>query len=314
MFELERYIRNSVDKKSKYGIEEIGNTLWRGPALEVVSPITIKPERSAKVSFSIASSHLPFDGHIQEIVLQQLLLHIRSRYAHLGLDLNMSFYEALMRKEGIPKEGKEAIMSIELINFGLRPIEITKGAKVFHPFIVPEKAYIKSGELERIVGNHERKSVYIQGKNEEDWRMVYECNAEGLDEAVGIMLKIDKKERFRIPSSPDPIKMIENGTFADFREWFNENKETIDPNISLPDNAFWVGAGPHIALAPDIYMQLGLDTYQEIDREFIKCGSQISSPLLEGLRTNHRPHFEIVGQGEWIRASIVRNGKIATAD
>ncbi|MEK7534067.1 MAG: hypothetical protein AAB600_01905 [Patescibacteria group bacterium] len=244
-------------------------------------------------------------------VLEQLEPHARSRYAHLGLHVDTESFSERLKLIGIPGKEKEAIVELPVTNYGLRPVELGKESKLFHFFFVPDAAYIKGKELEQILGSEEKKDICIEGEEGRNWRIGYKANSEGVEEATEIWLRIDKGQRFWIPPSLEPIRVSEEGTFAEFREWFDSNAEKIDPNFSIPDNMFWVGKGPHITLSPNIYLKLGHDTYREIDGEFMKCGFQTSSPLLEGLRTDHRPHFEVVGQGEWIRAVVARNGKIA---
>lgn len=303
MFPLERELRN------KEYLERFGNELWRSPPLELTKPAFIRDTTIA--SYELESRHLPFDGDISSSVLSELLVHIRSRYALVGLDVPVQN----IRETITPKNGESEILELRMVNQSARPIELPKGAKPLHLFFVPQTAYIKGEELESTVGNEVGKAVYIQGAVEKDWRMDYETSPTGERLATGFYLKIDPEDRFWIPASKEPIRLPkeETTTFQDIREFLRANvlKRIDDPEFCMSKNGMWIGRGPHLTLSPNIYVKLDHQGYEQRNGRFYKVGMQTHSPLLEGGRTKHHPHVEIRGPANWVRATVIRNGEIA---
>jgi len=142
---VESQIRNQKD------LERFRNEIWRGPALELAESTII--DKTTKAYFILESKHLPFDGDISPDILSELIIHIRSRYALVGLDVPVQNVFMLQRETIIHKNGESAILELSMINQSARPVELPKGAKPFHLFLVPPAAYIKGEELESIVGN-----------------------------------------------------------------------------------------------------------------------------------------------------------------
>jgi len=304
---VESQIRNQKD------FERFGNELWRGLPLELTKPAFIRNTTIA--SYELESQHLPFDGDVPPSVLSELLVHIRSRYALVGLDVPVQNIFKLHRETITHKNGESTILQISMINQSARPVELPKGAKPLHLFFVPQTAYIKGEELESIVGNESGKAICIQGHEEKDWRMDYETSPTGERLATGFYLKIDPEERFWIPPSKDPIRLPEEETttFQDVRKMLFSSvlKRIDDPEFPMSKNGMWVGRGPHLTLAPNIYVKLDHTAYAQTNGAFRKVGMQTHSPLLEGGRTKHHPHVEMLGSADWVRATVVRNGEIA---
>jgi hypothetical protein len=303
---VESQIRDQKD------FERFGDELWRGPALEIAQPTVV--HKTAKASFILESRHLPFDGDVSASVLSELLVHIRSRYALVGLDVPVQHASKLYREQRIPKNGESVVIELPIINHCARPVELPKGAKPLHFFFVPETAYIKGEELESIVGNESGKAICIQGAVEKDWRMDYETSPTGERLATGLYLKIDPEERFWIPASKEFIHLPEEETttFQDIREFLaNVLKRIDDPEFPMHKNGMWIGKCPHLKLGPNIYVKLDNETYTQDNGVFHKVGLQTHSPLLEGGRTEHHPLVEIRGPANWARATAIRNGQTA---
>jgi len=305
--DVESQIRNQKD------FERFANVLWRGSALEIAQPTIV--HKTAKASFILESRHLPFDGDISPSVLSELLIHIRSRYALVGLDTPIDRVFKSHSKQSMPKNGEREIIELIMINHGARPVELPKGAKPFHFFLIPPASYIQGEELEEMVGNEEGKAVYVQGSEGKDWSIDYETTQAGERLATGLYLRIDPEERFWIPPSEDPIRLPdeEKTTFQDVREFLLAYvfKKIDDPEFPMHRNGMWIGKGPHLTLDPDIYVKLNHQGYEQRNGGFYKVGMQTHSPLLEGGRTKHHPLVEIRGPANWVRATVIRNGEIA---
>lgn len=304
--EVESQIRNQKD------LERFGSTLWRGPALEVVES-TIIHNDVTRTSFILESKHLPFGGDIPPSVLSQLSIHMRSRYALVGLDVPVQNIFKLYKGARIPENRESVAIELPIINHCARPVELPKGAKPFHFFLVPPTAYIQGEELEAMIGNEEEKAVCIQGYEEKNWKMDYKTSPTGERLATGFYLKIDPEERFWIPHSDAPLRLTEEGSFREVREHLFENvfRKTDDPDYPMPEGALWIGKGPFMRLAHNLYVKLDHDAYAETNGSYEKIGMQTHSPLLEGGRTNHFPHVEIIGPANWVRATVIRNGETA---
>lgn len=305
-------------------IERFGDKLWRGPAIEVAEQsksLFINAGETQDVEFRIKpASNLPFGGNISLEVLLRLYENMRSRYAHVGLDVvNVAqhIYDAF-RRAGLEKFDRSFNAPIPVINHCERPLELEPNARLFHMYYYTEAAYIRGDELEDIVGNEEDKPVYIKGKEGDDWIIKRETTPNGDLQAIGIFVKIDPNERFWIPPSDDPIKLSGEGSFREVREYLFENvfKKYDDPNFPMPKNALWIGKGPHMKLDSGIYAEIDHNVCIVNGDKYDIVGMQTQSPLLEGERTNHQPHFELkaeIEKGEICYASlkIIRNGQPA---
>lgn len=308
----QKSFRNTEKQYSFPGkeLEKFGNTLWRGTPLEVAQPHIISDANS--VSFLLKQDNLPFKGDISVNILPHLQVHVRSRYAHLGLDVFYDTGEQLFKaaqEQGMLKEGQQVEVSLPLINHCARPIELPKGAKPFHFFLVPDAAYVRGKELEYMVGKEDDKTIRIRGRKGRDWRLYYETGPTGKKIASALYLKVDPDERYWIPPTNVPIRLNEAGTFEQAREFLFTYlmKRTNDPEFPMPPDGLWIGRGPHLSLKSDVYLKLDHDVFVEKNGAYERVGMQTHSPLLEGLRTNHYPHFELKGQADWARATVVRN-------
>jgi hypothetical protein len=306
----------SKERTLQQDIERFGNVLWRGPALEVVNPLIIKPGEISAVEFSLEARHLPFDGDVSLDTLLCLFPHMRSRYAHIGLDVmdvDKGIFEAVLNNGSPPTPDNP--LSIELLvnNHCARAVELAPNARPFHLFYHSDSAHIRGDELENKVGNSKYHPVHIRGEEGEDWIIIRETSPTGKEESTGVYLKIDPSEKFWIPPSSIPISITEEGSFQEIRGYLFKNifKKTDDPETPMPKEALWIGKGPFMRLAPDIYAMLDHEAYALINGTFEKVGLQTHSPLLEGGRTNHQPHFEIKGEAQWVRTTFIKNGNTA---
>lgn len=304
------------ERTLKKDIERFGDALWKGPPFEVVNSLIIKAGEMIPVKFKLKAANLPFNGDVSYDLLGSLLAHVRSRYAHLGVDV-LNIGERVsdtIQNEDFPKSDRQAVpIEVVVANHGARPVEFAEGARPFHLFYVPPSAYISGEELESMVGNEANKPVYIRGEEGTDWQMIKETAPTGEEQAIGIYLRINPKERYWIPPSNVPLRISEEGTFQRSREdvFTYVLKKIDDPQYPMLEDDFWIGKGPFLCLAPNLYMKLDHRAYALNNDSFEKVGMQINSPLLEGGRTRHVVDFEIKGKGHWVRATVVRNGEVA---
>lgn len=305
-------------------LDHLGDTLWRGPALTVAETTLISD--IASVPFVLEPRNLPFNGDVSLTAIRQLQVHIRSRYAHVGLDVLFDtgdqLVSTLLRRGGVPRRKPTEVYFV-LVNHCATPVELRAGSQPFHFFYIPEAAYIKGGELKGIViglNGEERdmsgKKVIIKGHQGVHWNWYEESTGRGERVVNGIYMRIDPNDRYWIPKSNIPIRLSETGTFQEARDYLftNHFKSATDAEFPLPKNGLWVGKLPYLTLISDVYAVLDPDAFYDVrGREFHKVGLQTHSPLLEGKRTNHYPHVEIKGPADWARVRIVRNGQEAKA-
>ncbi|EKD65192.1 MAG: hypothetical protein ACD_50C00164G0003 [uncultured bacterium] len=304
----ERDMRHFENERSRFG-----NVLWKGPPLEIIRPLKINALEMKKLEFRLKPEHLPFDGDISLESLPQLEAHVRSRYAHIGLDV-IGVWQDI--SERVYKEGRSVFdnpIEATVINHSGRPIEFVPNAKLFHLFHAPEASYIHGEELESIIGTEKDMPVCIKGEEGKDWIIARETSpATGREEARGVFLRISV-ERYWIPPSNVPVRVTEEGSFHRVREdlFTYILKKTDDPNYPMARDSFWVGKSSHLELADDIYVKLDHEAYALTNGSFEKVGLQTHSPLVEGGRTRHSLHSENKGDVDWIRVTVVRNGEPA---
>lgn len=296
-----------------------GEFLQRAEPLEIARSLIIEPNKRVGVSFALRSDNLPLNGkeELSDDILDGLGVHVRTRYAHLGLHLEKdSLIEALKRLGGVPRNGKKAVVKLPVMNYGSRPVRLNEGSRMFHSFFTSESMCIRGKELESMVGSNKEKPVYFQGEEGEDWKLIYNDNAGG---ATALLLRI--QDWYYIPESKDIVDVSGFGNFEEFRAWFDKNAVQHQGLHLDASNHVLIGKGSRMILFPDIYLKLSSVIYREDDRgKFEDFATQTSSPLLEGFRTKHRPHFEAVGRSwqslegkNWIGATLIRNGHLATA-
>lgn len=296
-------------------IVRFGDKLWRGPALEIVNPSTIKPEEMSLLEFKLEARHLPFNGDVCPDLLLDLSAHVRSRYAHLGIDVmdvGQRIFENIYER-GFPKPDSPLHFGLNVFNHGKRSIILVDKAKLFHLFYTPEGACIRGEELENMIGNREDKPVYIRGEEGKDWSISKESTPEGKEEARGVYLKIKESEKYWIPPANTPIRMLEEGNFRQIRDMLFRHyfKKTDDHYYPMPKDALWIGKGPYVRLSHDIYLMLEHDAYVFTNGRYEKVGMQTHSPLLEGGRTDNDLHLEVKGDADLVRAKVIRNGELA---
>jgi hypothetical protein len=324
---LERSLSLPEDRRMKgkertlqQDIERFGNVLWRGPAIEIAEQskkLVLKAGGIQDVKFRLEPKHLPFGGKISFEMLLLLSEHMRSRYAHVGLDVvdvAQHIYDAV-RKDSFPMPDEPLDVSVPVINHCARSLEIESNAKLFHLFYPPEAAYVHGDELEGIIGNEEDKPVYIRGDEGIDWVIRRDTTPSGKIQATGLFLKIHPTERYWIPPSDDNIRLPGEGNFQEARKYLFENVfiKTDHQDHVMPEGALWIGKSPFMRLSHNYYVKLEHDAYVRTNGDYKRVGMQTHSPLLEGGRTEHNPHVEIKGKADWVRASIIRNGAVAMA-
>jgi hypothetical protein len=306
-------------------VEQFRDVLWRFNPVEVAERIILPAADPIKgkssftsVPFLLKSENLPFNGVVSQNILSKLQVHVRSRYAHLGVDVLLDTGVQLaeeLKEKGVPTEEKGIPVNITIVNHTARPITLPKGEKPFHFFYVPESAYVKGKELEEIVGNTPEKLVRIAGSPRRQWNIDYQTTPSGKRQAEGIFLRIDPKERVWITPSTVSIEFPDYvGTFQHAREYLSRAFRPIhDSQDPMPANGLWIGRGPFLMLADGVYAKIDHDAYLQRGSEFFPVGMQTHSPLLEGLRTQHFPHFELKGDADWVRVTIIRSDQEAKA-
>lgn len=306
------------ERTLQHDIELFGNEIWRGPAIEIAEqskPLVLKAGEIQDVKFRLEPRHLPFGGNISLEMLLLLSEHMRSRYAHVGLDVvdvAQRVYDEV-RKDSYPMPDEPIDVPVPVINHCARSLEVEPDAKLFHLFYTPERAYLHGEELESIVGNDEDRPVYIKGKEGEDWVIRRDTSPSGEIQATGLYLKIHPSERYWVPPSDEPIRLPGEGSFKEVREFLFGNvfRNINYPDYTIPEGYLWIGKGPFMRLSHDYYVILEHDAFVRTNGDYERVGMQTHSPLLEGGRTDHFPHVEIKGNAEWVRASVVRNGQKA---
>lgn len=276
------------------------NSMWRGDPIRLYASATLPADSKTSVRFVINKGNLPPNNNAETEV------HVRSRYAHMGLDIELRGSDISEQARRVI-EGNKPHLVIPVINHSQRPVHVTED--VLHLFSVPERALVRGSALELVVGNKPGKPIYIRGEEGRDYRIMYETSSKGESVATALYLRIDPNERFWMPPSNVPIELPKNITFSQMREllFMYAFKRVNDPEYHMPRNGLWIGKGPSLKIHPNFYLKLDHFAFREKDEEFIKVGMQTHSPLLEGGRTDHVPHFEMKGNADWAKAIVIRN-------
>ena len=129
--------RNTVSREKLLKEQEkrFGNYIWKSDPVEIENGAILDKESPQKLRFKFRNKHFPFNGDIPISFVPFLLPHVRSRYAHVGidiLDLAHDLQEAI-EKYGIPQKDED-VLSVDLLVFNhlKRPVKIPSDAKIFH--------------------------------------------------------------------------------------------------------------------------------------------------------------------------------------
>ena len=293
------------------------NALWIGNSPKALATKIIRPGEVAGVPFYLDSSHFGLEsaGEVSGKYLEDLGIHVRSRYAHLGLNVGeRELRNILGTLDSASIKGSGIGLIIPIMNLSSRPVRVNEGFGVFSLFHIPESAYIRGHELERMVGNKSDKSVFIQGEEGEDWKFIYNENVGGF--TTGLFLRL--QDWYYIPASDEEVDVSNFSTFKEFRSWFERNSiHHKYPHLEVP-NQLLIAKGPNLILAPNICLRLGSEVFLEDDKgNFRRFAEQTASPIIDGIRTAHRPHFEVANRSWesldgrfWIGVTAVRDGSM----
>lgn len=304
------FMYGELNPQSRNDFEPLGNpefSLLRSEPFKLARSVVLPADDTVSVAFVVRESNL-LTGIGDE---DEIKLHFRSKWAHLGLDSRKNGREILDRAMRSLQEGKNRI-EIPIINHSQRSIVMFDS--VFHLYSYPDQAVVRGESLEKMVGNRPGAPVYIHGEEGRDYRVSYETSPFGENRASAVYLRIDP-ERFWLPPSSVALELPREGNFTKMREILFQYafKRTVDPENPMPRNGLWIGKAPFLTVHPNLYLELDHYAFGEVNGEFIKVGMQTHSPLLEGGRTNHHPHVEMKGKAEWAKVRVIRNAVLAQA-
>lgn len=294
-------------------IGKLGNELWRGEPLAVASLAFLPPGETRKVSFLVTPENLPKKGCMSPDTLRAFLsVHIRSRYAHLALDVPGDFTDPLLNN-GI---GKGSLVKLSISNHGSRPIVLREADKPLHLFMVPPGAEIKGESLTTALGT----DIKMFGKKGEDWEKYYEQvrdrRGQIRQELRGFYLRInqDKDKKFWMPDSDDPIELPNLPSYREVRDFLFREYFVTESEQPMPQNHLWIGQLATQKIAPGIYGILSRSAFVKIGNQFVKIKNsfQTQSPLLEGRVTDGEElshNVEIKGAAKWVLMTYAR-GKV----
>lgn len=300
----------SNGSKLEREIGKLGNELWRGDALVVASHTFLAAGETRKVAFMVTPENLPKKGFMSPDTKRAFLdVHIRSRYAHLALDVPEDFTEPLL-SNGI---GKGSLVKLDISNHGSRPIVLRQADQPLHLFVVPPGAEIKGDSLSAVFGN----DIQMFGKRGEDWEKYYELVRDSRgrvrQEFRGVYLRInpDKNKRFWMPESDEPVALPAVSSYREARDLLFKEHFVKESDSPIPQNQLWIGQLPQQKIAPGIYGILSRDAFIKINKQFVKIQNafQTQSPLLEGRVTEGEEvahHVEIKGGAEWVLLTYAR--------
>lgn len=299
------------NKNIQKELKGFGNTLWIGAPLTVLRDTLINPNNSENIPFTIAPDNIPFNGNISAETLRLALeLHIRSRWAHVALDIGKELIGQVINGVGdkeIPKEGFGIML--RMVNHGSRPLLLQKEDRPFHFFITPNEARITGDELIDLMSTDNEDGIFPFGEEGNHWRKHYEKKNDGNFLFSGIYLRIDEKERYWIPDSSASIIIPNYPTFNDVRTFLFENyfKKSNDRDFIMPSNHLWIGKLLPLQIGKGKYAKLDNNAFVDINGKFFRKGLQTHSPLLDGRTVSH--HVEVKGPADWVLVNFIRAGK-----
>lgn len=279
-------------------IAKLGDEIWRGSPLAIVDEVTLPPHTKVPVTFSITPDNLPPVS--LPTFISNVRVHVRSRNAHIGLDVPENFVETLAGDIRSKKLNPERV-KLEMLNHGSRAVRLRTGEKPLHFYIVPPSAEIKGSKLNNYIG----REIHMMGTEDKDWVRYY--GNYGLE---GIYLRINKDpdQMYWMPplldSQPKPITLADFHSYREVREHLFQEDFTKISDIGKPRGHIWIGQLSDQRIGPGIYAVLSNKVYKRDDDgnfKVIPGEFQTECNLIEG-RVNEAGdgsdlshHVEIVG-------------------
>jgi len=209
--------------------------VWWGRDLECARDTRIEPGQTTEVELTFTRDSLPpidIPERDVETVIRALEGDVRSRYAHLGLQLVQS-------KKPRTVDLERGTVTVNVTGLGGRPVELPKGEGLLSFFSIGGNAdYL---QRERLV--LEAASV-IKGNFGEAWqlvvpqRMAISKNLNRISSATAVALMLNKKKRYMIPQNEISVKLAGE---RDYRRYLADHKvfQRIGKKQTPPP--FWVG-------------------------------------------------------------------------
>lgn len=299
-------------------LRKLGDQLWRGEPLRLIDEVLLPPHSITPVSFMLPPDSLP------PVSLATFLssgrVHVRSRNAHLGLDVPEDSIKKLCQVIKKGELDQKDHVTLEMTNHGSRPVILGKDEKLLHFYVIPPAAEIKGDRLELFLGQEENRFIQMLGVEGEDWVRDF---GESSQELQGLYLRINKDPRntYWMPPSDGqlPIRLGELHSYREVREHLFQDDLVKISERPKPPGHIWIGQISEQKISPGIYAILSNEVYKrEEDGMFKEISGEFQTEcnLIEG-RVNATSdgkdlshHVEIVGDtAEWIRVTYAR-GKV----
>lgn len=225
-------------------IEELNRMegVWWGSDLEVCKDTLIEPGEKTAVKLKLTRESLPpidIPNGSEEVVIQNLKPHIRSRYANVGTDI--LFLGAKEKGRRLPAVNlEEGTVTATVMSLGGRPIFLPEGEGLLSFFSIGGNAdYLQGERLFKTA------KPLIHGKFGKAWYLIdsrgmrpsKHVDVDGLEHATALALILDRTRRFWIPPSRDSVTLAGE---EDYRSYLSRKGILVHLGKRQPLPTFWV--------------------------------------------------------------------------
>ena len=250
--------------------------LWKGVDVATVYNSVVFPQRTSKHTLLFTPDALP--PYIDDF--RDLSVSVRSRLSQHAIDVDE---EGLLSQlaQALKTEQAPFPLTVDLTNYGTRPIRLPEGTKFLRLFTDSERHAITGGALQQLVFS---KDIQIDGEAGVDW--IWKSDEE---DASGIYVRIMPDSLVWIPpdyKNSTPITVdTENGS----RDKINL---LLEP-APIRTQTFWIGETRNVALGVNVEGIIGKPVRIEEDGTVRSSGRHLNSRLIDG-GTDWRVRVEVV--------------------
>lgn len=283
---LERFSRNVEGK------------FWKGADIVTAEDVTVY--RHTNVPIVITPDSVPPLFGLPPEALSYAKTSVRSRYAQLGVDLHDDIGGQIA--QWIVENDKQTLdggiheqlnTKAFVFNRCARPISIPKGVHLFRFFYEFAQPMVRGKDLVSLVKAGE---IEVDGRYRFDWLWAYNERGKGIDNIVGMQIRIKDEGRRWIPPDPDnkPIvlDLAYDTTGYDYRGKIDAMLEPIPYDT---EEKLWIGETVPVNLGKRIEAILDKIVVSDSSKfEIETLGLQTNSRLIDGDRTRWPIRVEVL--------------------